>query len=51
MNERYKIARSTTVSGSPTVGGFAGYFKNGIKPETPLYQSYPWDYTVQESGI
>ena len=31
INERYRIARKTTVSASPTVGGFAGYFKNGIK--------------------
>ena len=27
----YKIDLRTTVSASPTVGGFAGYFKNGIK--------------------
>jgi len=26
MNERYNIPLSTTVSASPTVGGFAGYF-------------------------
>jgi len=31
MNERYNIPLSTTVSASPMVGGFAGYFKNGIK--------------------
>ena len=30
MNDKNKIERKTTVSGSPTVGGFAGYFKNGI---------------------
>jgi hypothetical protein len=31
MNVRYSIPLSTTVSASPIVGGFAGYFKNGIK--------------------
>ena len=30
MNDRYKMPRKNTVSSSPTVGGFAGYFKNGI---------------------
>ena len=29
-----KIPRNTTVSPSPTVGGFAGYFKNGIVNKT-----------------
>jgi len=31
LNDRYQIALKTTVSESPTVGGFAGYFKNGIR--------------------
>ena len=31
LKETYKIALNTTVSPSPTVGGFAGYFKNGIR--------------------
>ena len=34
INDKYKIPRSMTVSPSPTVGGFAGYFKNGIVNNT-----------------
>ena len=30
INDRKRIERNTTVSVSPTVGGFAGYFKKGI---------------------
>ena len=30
INDRYKIDLKTIVSPSPTVGGFAGYFKNAF---------------------
>ena len=30
INDTKRIPRIMTVSASPTVGGFAGYFKNGI---------------------
>src|SRR5574337_489565 len=33
-NNAYVEARRAMVSGSPTVGGFAGYFKNGMKYST-----------------